>query len=190
MDTQTATKAIGGDAPPTVLTLRVEDTTATPEYPSRTHDIMIGEVRKPITFKYGEPLELPVDVALKFLKDEAFVVTDPRTGDRIEPTPHTPDAGESLSLGPDEVVARLSELHQGALLLRAMQLPGGDKFSKKTPRDVLTAFLTEHRTKAMVRSTVDAAGIADAEGLGGQGTQTIGGAMSEASLNKLFADVD
>jgi hypothetical protein len=127
-------------------TLLVLDTTATAAYPTRTHEHIVDGLPQQVTFKVGEKLALPVALALKFLKDPAFIVTDPATGMRYDPTPKEPQ-GNSLELAPNEIIARIDELSTDALVIRAKQIDGGENFKKQDGREKLIAFLAD-KTKA------------------------------------------
>jgi hypothetical protein len=168
-----------------VTYLQVTDTTCTPAYPTRTHDIMYQGRRAQVTFNYGNPLRLPIDVALKFLKDEAFVVTD-EDGNQYDPTPKAPEAaGAEFKLAPDEIVAKLDELTQEALYLRAKQLNGSDHIKKGTPKTELVAFLAAQRlteAKAAGKAKDDLDVISPGA--------TVGGALTGSALAKLVPDDD
>lgn len=166
--------------------LTVTDTTCTPEYPKRTHDFMYQGRRAQVTFELakGACLNLPIDIALKFLKDEAFEVVDPDTGSKYDPTPKQPDAaGASFELGPDEVVAKLDELTREALFIRAKQLPGSDDLKPNSPKEKLVAFMAAsslRKKQPKGRDDIDAI----------QPGSTVGGALTPDALAELLPDDD
>lgn len=127
---------------PAADTLDVLDTTATAEYPTRIHDLMVDGKLTRVEFKVGEKRNLAAPIALRFLREPAFEITDPQTGERIMPTPAEPQ-GADFTLGPSEIVARLDELSASALAIRCRQEPGGEKFKPQTGRDAMLAFMTE-----------------------------------------------
>lgn len=120
--------------------LHVLDTTATVHFPTRTHEMIVDGQIQSFTFKAGEKLVLAAPIALRFLKEESFVVTDPETGKRIRPVPKTPDGG-AFELGEFELVARLDELSTEALLVRCRQEAGGEKLKRNASRESLLEFL-------------------------------------------------
>lgn len=122
-------------------TLFVTDTTCTPEYPKRTHVIMVNGMRETKTFEYGKTLEMPAAHAMKFLPTREFIVTD-HTGKRYEPVANPVDRHVNITaLSPGQVVASLDELTTKALLVRARTLNGGEKFGANSNRDEMAAFI-------------------------------------------------
>jgi hypothetical protein len=139
------------------------DTTAT-EGP-RTHEMMVDGIVKPFTFQRATPLPLPSAVALKFLKHEGFLLTD--ENGQVLPfrrRPRQPDelgAGEKITLADNETIARYDELSSAALLHRAIELPGGEKFAQgenKPDRAEMISFIT---TAAAARKKANAAKESD-----------------------------
>jgi hypothetical protein len=125
----------------------VLDTTATPESPKRTHEMMVDGIVKPFTFEHGKPLALPEPVAIKFLKHAAFWRVD-GDGNKIEyqRRPKQPDeleAGEQLTLTDEQTVANLDELSNVALQKRAMEMPGGEKFAVNPSRAAMIKFMVD-----------------------------------------------
>lgn len=123
-----------------VETLDVLDTTATQQYPKRTHELRIGDRIEQFTFETGQKLSLPAAIALRFLKEPSFIVTD-ADGKRITPPPVEPE--NPLALGRGETIARLDELSAEALLIRCKAEPGGEKFKRNVGRQPMIDFLTE-----------------------------------------------
>lgn len=129
---------------PTEITWYVLDTTATTG--PREHEQVVDGNIQSFTFERGKPHSLAQAVAVKFLKHAGFVRTDAQ-GKRIEyqRAPKQPEelgAGERLVLGEDETVARYDELANGALLQRALELPGGEQFAKGAEKPSRAALIT------------------------------------------------
>src|SRR5689334_18614939 len=68
-----ATDAAPVKAPAVIYVL---DTTATATSGPRKHEAIVDGVAKPFTFEYGKPLALPPLVAARFLRHDAFKLTD------------------------------------------------------------------------------------------------------------------
>lgn len=153
-------------AAPKAKTILVLDTTATPAGGPRIHEQLVnGQVRQ-FTFKPGEPLEMPIEVAVKFLRFPAFL----RVNEKGEPIAYTrqpkqPEelqAGEQIELSEHETIARFDEITSKALLQRAMELPGGERFAAAgesgPDREAMIAFLVEkakERRKANIAAKPD-----------------------------------
>lgn len=124
----------------------VIDMTATPNSGPREHDMMVDGVVRSIKFVPGKPYKMPREVAVKFLRiSTAFKLTD-ADGNVLawRGVPKQPDelqAGEKLRLAPDETVANYNDLHDEALWLRAVSLPGGEKVTKDGSREDVIAFI-------------------------------------------------
>lgn len=139
-------------AAPAEKTMRVLDKTARPgPNGSRTHELIVNGLPQQFTFDYTKTLDLPFAIAQKFLQHDNFVLVD-ESGNQIVPRrlpkqPHELGAGETLTMADDEVIARLDELNNAALLARAVTLKGGERFVDKPEREALIAFLVEERKK-------------------------------------------
>lgn len=111
----------------------------------RTHEMPVDGFTKSFVFEHGKPLPLPPEVALKFLKHDAFKLTD--EAGNIKPfrrRPKQPDelqAGEALVLKDDETVATYEELSSAALQARVLEMPGGEKFKSNPTRAALIEFI-------------------------------------------------
>lgn len=118
---------------------RVIDSSCTSESPLRVHEVMYaGEIKK-IEFRYGQDTVIPYHLAVKFVKD-GFSVMD-HDGSALDQPAFTDDTIKSR-IGPDEVVAKLDELEVSALQMRAVILPGGEKFLQgPVQKEELIAFL-------------------------------------------------
>jgi hypothetical protein len=125
-----AEPAVEGPSPGMPDTLFVQDTTCpaglepdgkTPI--TRTHvqlvDMDGAEIEMPFTFVFGKKTEMPISVAMKFLKTAEFIVTD-HNGKRVPRTPDQPDehSRKPFVLRDDQVVADLAELSEDALWKR------------------------------------------------------------------------
>jgi hypothetical protein len=134
--------------------LKVYDSSATAEAPTRVHEIIVnGELEK-ITFRRGEATVLEESRALKFLQD-GFTVMDEND------TPYTPpvkaDEKVSAQLKPGECIARFEELSLEALKIRAAVLPGGEALAKAKKDDVI-AFLVSAQNGPAAASDGDVTG--------------------------------
>lgn len=134
-------------AAPKVPTLFVIDTTCPPGQ-TKTHAQIVNGIERPYTFEHAAPLELPEPIAMKFLRIKEFIVTD-HDGNQIEQVPEAPDqhSRKPFVLEDDQVVARLSELEDGALWKRCQQFPGGDKLGRAAGRGRFQDFLVKHRQR-------------------------------------------
>lgn len=131
-------------------TMRVLDTTAIAGPPREHEQILDGQI-KAFKFEAGKGLELPEAIAVKFLKHDGFKLVD--EDDNVieyQRAPKQPDelqAGEKLILAGDEIVARLDELTNAALLKRAMAMPGGERFANEPNRAAIIAFMIQTKAK-------------------------------------------
>lgn len=137
----------------------VIDTTAQPDTTAengqivsgaRTHIMPFNGRSLPCKFEHAKPLELPTEVAVKFLKNDGFILTD-KDGNPLEykrrpRQPEELEAGERIALSPDETIARYDELSNGSLQKRALELPGGEKFAGvNAPRAAMIDFIKAAR---------------------------------------------
>jgi hypothetical protein len=111
----------------------VLDTSAAPENPSRTHEQIIDGGVQTFSFTYGKPTALPLAVATKFLRHDSFKLCDAQgrvvNYRRVPRQPDDLGAGEKFKLGDNETIARYDELTTSAILQRALELPGGERFA-------------------------------------------------------------
>lgn len=124
-------------------TLNVQDMNCSAQYPVRVHEIIVDGETHRVEMKYSKKTQLPYALAMKFLIDKSFHVTD-ETGKRIRPTAKTPD-GKAMQLEDNQVVAYLDELTQGALAERAAAAPGGEMFKGNSKKDEMIEFLIANR---------------------------------------------
>lgn len=113
--------------------------------PLREHTLRVNGADLVVRFRFGESTFLPEDVAMKFVM-AGFTVRD---AEDIEiAVPVVTDDTIKIRIGPDEVVANLSELTAQALLLRSVALPDGERFLA-TPEDrpSMIAFLSGNAAK-------------------------------------------
>lgn len=152
---QTASRKPAAETlPPKGAMWHVIDTTATPKdervYGSgpRTHEQIVDGVHMPFTFEYGKPLAMPEKIARKFLKHEAWKLTDEHGTvlpfQRPPKQPHEAQAGEQFKLADNECVARYDELSNEALKARVLEMPGGEKFADAAPsRKAVIEFIVQ-----------------------------------------------
>jgi hypothetical protein len=140
-------------------TLFVLDSTATPEAPARTHEMIVDGAIREFTFKSRVPLELPRAIALRFVKHDSFKLTNAQ-GEPIAEfrrQPRQPDelqAGETLTLADDETVARYDELSTPALQHRVLEMPGSEHFDAPAPsRKDMIAFIIAAKLEARAKNT-------------------------------------
>lgn len=126
---------------------------------ARIHDQLIDGQPQAFTFERGKPLEMPAAIAIKFLRDPAFVRTDaggkPMPYKRAPKQPEDLGAGERLILAEDETVARYDEMSTSALLQRVVELPHGEKFTKaaeKPAREDLIEFIVQSKKERRAAS--------------------------------------
>lgn len=122
----------------------VIDTLAVAE--SRVHDVKTetGIVR--YTLSAGKPTEMPMDHAMRFLCDEAFIVTDAE-GKRIKPLKSTEHA-TNVPVPTGFVLAAYEELSRDALVIRCKLLPGSEHIHpRKTPVADMVEFLKKMAPK-------------------------------------------
>lgn len=104
-------------------TLLVVDSSCTEEAKERTHDIIVDGRVISVTFKHGEDTVLPFEQGVKFMCD-GFVVTECGGAELTLPAIATDNV--SAQIGPDECLAKYTELTISALKLRAAQKEGGE----------------------------------------------------------------
>lgn len=129
------------------------------------------------------PKKMPPSHAARFLKVEGFVVTG-AAGRPMNSLPTSEEQSRVATLPKGWLLARVEELTSDALLARALNLPGGEKFTARTKKDVLLAFVTEHSGGAI--DTVQPAGnVAEgAEDAAGDGLAD----MKPDEADKFFED--
>lgn len=119
--------------------MRVLDTTAVPGGANRHHEQIVDGIARTFIFEPGKGLELPAEIAVKFLKTDGFKLVDDDNNVVVyERPPRQPEdlgAGEKLVLAPNETVARYDELTNAALVKRAAPMPGGEVFARSAQLD-------------------------------------------------------
>ena len=161
-----ATKALGSDSKDAALPKKwfVLDTTAKPTtgqeqidrsagFGPRAHQMIIVDGRqsfvKTFTFLPGKPLELPIEVAIKFLKNPGFMRTDedgnPLPYHRQPKQPDELGPGEQFKLEDHQTVADYGELTTASLLQRVLELPGGEALRDKRDREDMIAFIKKSK---------------------------------------------
>lgn len=171
-------------------TVFVTDSTATPGYPTRTHEIIVNGNNVQYEFQHGKSCEMPYAHGMKFLGIESFEVKH-RDGTRIPTLPNVAERANGQQppkLRPDEVIAKFDELSEEALIRRSNAIPGGERFTGQSDRDALIGFLldrgrNEQAPAAGTKSVpVKPAGPKDAAGF------TEGGQWTEKDVSKFFED--
>ena len=160
--------------------LYVLDTNAKPPCPVRRHDVLLehgGE--KTYEFKANKWTKMSAAHAIKFLCDEAFVVSESEGGPRIKPIITRPEGGAIPTLKPDECIARYEELLQSALLIRAQMKQGGELFSQNAKKADLIEFLMGNQPKSAGPAPEQAPSVDDV-------TDVTGEDMSEDELAGMF----
>lgn len=124
----------------------------------RTHRARGGRSYKLFSDK---GVEMPSTEAITFLCDKAFIVLN-EDGERVQPMPESAafNPAKHIELEPGQAICYVEELTDVALLSRATQRPGGERFTKKTPRKTLIEFLhgisgPDHRATAGEASVAD-----------------------------------
>lgn len=151
----------------------VTDLGVTPDYPKRTHELIVNGKREKFDFMYGVNQLFSKEIALRFLPIEGFSVST-EDGKIIEPAPKTPENMKHI-LPPEFCVAKLSELKKEALLQRAVPLPGGDVFNVTSTSAEMVEFITKYNA-SKIPSDRDSD---EDEGLDGQG-------MKLSEVDRLF----
>lgn len=121
---------------------------------ARTHDILILDGRQQVvrsyTFQPGTPLQLPVPVAIKFLRNQEFIRTDengnPLPYNRQPKQPDEFGAGAKFALPDHQTIADYGELTNTALWQRALEMPGGEAIDRGN-RQALINFLIAAKTR-------------------------------------------
>jgi len=113
----------------------------------RTHEQIVQGVIKSFTFEPGKGLAMPIAIAMKFLRHDAFKLVD-EAGTILEwqrrpKQLHELGAGEQLKLADNETIARIDELSNTSLLRRALEMPNGEEFNLKSEREVMIDFIVK-----------------------------------------------
>ena len=125
----------------------------------RLHEIPIkmddaGEVilTKPYRLDAEVPTQMEENHAMFFLKDQAFIVRNPK-GEHIRPVVKREGGMGGFRLGENEVIAQYDELSKEALFKRCKILVGSDHIKEtRTPKEEMIAFLKERANPARGRS--------------------------------------
>ena len=124
--------------------MHVLDTTAIDGL--RVHSISVNGTVLDFEFRPREAKKLPAAVAVKFLAvGDTFRLCNAdgeiQAWSAVPKQPHQLEAGERFQLAEGTTIARFDELHSNAIKIRALQLPGGEKFAESRDRDVMIAFI-------------------------------------------------
>lgn len=101
------------------------------------HGALLGEY----TFELAERKPMPAQHALAFVGKDGFEVRDDQGRQLAANHGVQVEDGGGIQLGEGEVVARVDELKNEALVRRAEQLPGGARFNMRSKRDDLVGFV-------------------------------------------------
>lgn len=121
----------------------------------RVHDVIVkmyDDGREPDCISYGlystqeKPCLMPMDHALKFLSDAAFIVLSPN-GSRMMPVPKMDMSKPVQVLAEDELVAKYEELSRESLMRRVKVLPGSEDIKESAKMDELVAFMVAWRRR-------------------------------------------
>lgn len=121
----------------------------------REHIMPINGANKPFRFFHDRPTPMLYAVALKFLRHDAFKLTD-ETGEILpwSATPRQPHElreGERLELQDNEIIARLDELTVQAIRMRVCQMEGGEEVVSKGKQELID-WMVDQRRKAEKRN--------------------------------------
>lgn len=114
----------------------------------RTHSIILSfdKAGKPALLKdyhltADKPVPMPLDHAMQFLKDKAFIVTNAK-GEVMKPMENIAEVAAHVSIPEGYVLAKYEELTRDALVLRAKVLPNsGSIHPVKSKAADIIAFL-------------------------------------------------
>jgi len=160
-----AAKALGTDKEPGLpKKWFVLDTTAKPltgqeqkdrseGFGPRAHEMIIVDGRqsfvKTFTFQPGKAMELPIELAIKFLKNPGFIRADedgnPLPYHRQPKQPDELGPGEQFKLEDHQTVADYGELTTASLLQRVLELPGGEALRDKRDREDMIDFIKKSK---------------------------------------------
>ena len=106
----------------------------------RFHDVPDGAGIKRYALTANEATEMPMDHALKFLRDPAFIVKNAK-GEIIKPLA-SKDVATHVPVPGGFVLAEWEELSKEALYVRCKVLPGSENIKEtKTPKAQMIEFL-------------------------------------------------
>lgn len=154
---------------------------------ARIHDVitkMYEDGREPDVMSYGlfsdqgKPCLMPMEHAMKFLSDAAFIVLSP-TGTRLMPVEKIDMSKPIQVLAEDELVCKYDELSREALMRRVKVLPGSEDIKENAKVDELAAFMIAWRRRMKGMSQGEQA-VAEKMAAAGQE------AMTPAQLENMF----
>ena len=119
----------------------------------RFHDVPDGAALKRYALKADEPTEMPLDHALKFLRDPAFIVKNAK-GEVIKPLA-SKEKTTHIQVPEGFVLAEWEELSKEALYVRCKVLPGSEDIKEtKTPKAQMIEFLKTVEKGKVVRKNL------------------------------------
>lgn len=142
------------------------------EIPIKMDDV--GEVilTKPYRLDAEVPTQMEENHAMFFLKDQAFIVRNPK-GEHIKPVVKREGGMGGFRLDENEVIAEYEELSKEALYKRCKVLAGSEGIKEtRTPKEEMVAFLKERANPARGRSP---------------GSESVIGEMAAGELDSLLA---
>lgn len=173
----------------------VVDKSCIPTHPIREHQIQIGPggQLKSYQFKWDhdangiggcKPIMIPMLHALQFARHEGFEVRD-ENGILLDPTPETVLPNQAAMVKPGEVVARIDELSNEALLIRCRQNMKGLHITERSPRHQMLQFLAAQQAEKLSRGR--RAGVDDiADFAGARATNQFSTSMSRDELERMM----
>lgn len=167
--------------------LSVTDSSATFDCPTREHQIFLNGEILTVSFQHGKATVLPYEIGLKFMLP-GFTVKDAEDNELVIPT------SEVDALAEDEVVAKLTELTDDSLMIRAISKVGGEQFmvGDQPSRSELIAFLMAGPAEAEKEEVVfdeDDLDNADVSDNVGSGLTAPTGEVPENSEDEITLDV-
>lgn len=140
-------------------TMKVRDILGSEAHIARTHVLRDNTGREhTFVFPPGTHVEVPYEIALRLIPIDGFEVLDAKTGRRIV-VDQARGQLTKLDLKPDEVIANLEELTRDSLMVRARNLPGGDKLGQGSAKSDLVAFIMTGGATPRVDDAVEPDGV-------------------------------
>jgi hypothetical protein len=122
---------------------------------ARVHDVIVkmyDDGREPDLVSYqlfsdtNKACLMPMEHAMKFLSDAAFIVQAP-SGNRIMPVAKLDLSKPIQVLAEDEIVVKYEELSKESLMRRVKVLPGSEDIKESAKLEELVAFMVNWRRR-------------------------------------------